>query len=194
MTTEQAIILAFLAAAFLAGWLAHTAVDGRRSRPSRMSLAAVELEPRAQPPVSARERERPWPAQARQIDADPDDTRRHLADAIRAYHAAVVRLRGNGRSGVRSDASTLEQLAGAIASLARAVDYAVPQLGARDPLAERLRKLGPELQQLADDMMRHSRAPELPAPVFDELEQHLISAAAMILGPGARPPRLAASP
>jgi hypothetical protein len=165
VTTEQAIILAFLAAAFVAGWAARAIVGAVR----RPEASPAKAEPKAvvESPL------RGGPAH---------ESRHELERAIRAYHAAVVRSRPIGKHD-RSDESTLESLAGALVALSRAVDHESRELAARHPLTERLQNTGLELRRLADDVMRHSREQELPAGVFDQLEQNLISAASMIFAP-----------
>jgi hypothetical protein len=112
-------------------------------------------------------------------------SRDELARAVRAYHAAVVRTFRNGAD-QQSGQSSLEALSIALVSLARAVDHEARALGPEQELTAKLQSTGSELRRLADDVMQHSQR-ELPAGVFDQLEQHLISAASMILEPARQP-------
>jgi hypothetical protein len=178
LTTEQIIILGFLALAFLAGWVARALVGGvRQGRGREPALVASEPEPA---PVVASGPE-PIPA-AQSFEVAVHQSRDELGRAIRAYHSAVVRTLRNG-SGRDSGQESLEALSGALVALSRAVDHESRALDAEHPLTARLQRTGMELRRLADDVMRHSRERELPAGVFDQLEQHLISAASMILTP-----------
>jgi hypothetical protein len=86
---------------------------------------------------------------------------------------------GNGGGG----GSTLETLAETLVALSRAVEGVSGELGAGHPLSERLYGTALELRRLADDVMRHSPEQELPAGIFDRLEQQLISAASMVFTP-----------
>jgi hypothetical protein len=183
MTTEQAIILGFFAAAFLAGWIAH-AVVGRARRP-RKAIGPVDEGPVA--PLPAQGLEHPAHGDRDDLASSPPryeqavhGSRDELARATRAYHAAVVgSLEGDGRA---PDRTALEALAGSLLALARSVDHASQELDAQHPLKSKLHRMGDDLRRLADDVTRHSREREIPTPVFDRLEQHLIAAASMILG------------
>jgi hypothetical protein len=209
VTTEQVVILGFLALAFLAGWIARALIGGGRAARSEASAREGRVE-RGQAagsepaggigragglgPAGGSEPARtvePAPASVTQrFPGAVHDSRDELARAIRAYHAAVVGTLGNG-SDHASGQSTLEALAAALVALSRAVDHASGELEAAHPLTGRLQSTGVELLRLADDVMRHSRERELPAGVFDQLEQHLISAASMILSPDRLQPRAA---
>ena len=190
MTTEQAIILAFLAAAFVAGWIARALVGAvrREAGPAGREPEAIVPAPRSEeavhspPPESAV----PFPIPRGAVL----ESRHELARAIRAYHAAVVRTLRNGKY-EGSGESTLEALAGALVALSRAVDHASAEMEGAHPLTERLQSTGVELRRLADDVMRHSREREVPAGVLDQLEQHLISAASMLLHRDRLQPRAA---
>jgi hypothetical protein len=174
VTTEQLIILGFLALAFLAGWIARALVGRVVNR----------LSPKGPVPAPASERSEIAPPAARDFKAAVRLSRDELAHAVRAYHAAVVRTFRNGADG-QSGQSSLEALSVALVSLARAVDHEARALGseqAEQELTARLQSTGSELRRLADDVMQHSQR-ELPAGVFDQLEQQLISAASMILEP-----------
>jgi MoxR-like ATPase len=171
LTTEQLIILGFLALAFLAGWIARALVGRVVNR----------LSPKGPVPAPASERSEIAPPDARDFKAAVRLSRDELARAVRAYHAAVVRTFRNGADG-QSGQSSLEALSVALVSLARAVDHEARALGPEQELTARLQSTGSELRRLADDVMQHSQR-ELPAGVFDQLEQHLISAASMILEP-----------
>jgi hypothetical protein len=215
VTTEQIIILGFLALAFLAGWVARAVVGmrergGERDRardaetgeagPAGVGGQADVVEPAEvggsanvavpAPTVPAR----PAIAPAAHAVAQPFEgtgrSRDELERAVRAYHAAVVRTFSNGSDG-DSGATTLEALSAALVALSRAVDHEARKLEARHPLTERLQRTGFELHRLADDVMRHSADQELPAGVFDRLEQNLISAASMILAPSRAQPHAA---
>jgi hypothetical protein len=70
MTTEQAIVFGFIAAAFLFGWLARAGMEWA-SRSRRRSEAADRLSER--------------------VESAAEETRRELERAIRAYHATVSR-------------------------------------------------------------------------------------------------------
>jgi hypothetical protein len=164
MTTEQLIILAFLAGAFAAGWATHALTDlwDRRGRggtsfatPSRLDLGRPDL---------------------------VDETRRELGHAIRAYHAAVTIsvAEREGWDGATGEA-TLDVLARALVALAAAVDHAWIELEAEHPLAQALRQSGLELRRLAADVIEHTREERLPNGVSDRLEQQLMSAASAIL-------------
>jgi hypothetical protein len=190
LTTEQIIILGFLALAFLAGWVARALVGGARQGAGREPVAVagapepipamVASEPEPDPAVAAGA---PEPVEAAPaFEVAVHQSRDELGRAIRAYHAAVVRTLRNG-SGRDSGQESLEVLSGALVALSRAVDHESRVLEVEHPLTERLQRTGVELRRLADDVMRHSRERELPAGVFDQLEQHLISAASMILTP-----------
>jgi len=172
VTTEQLIILGFLALAFLAGWIARALVGRVVSRLSQKEPVPV--------PAPTPARGSPIPAR-REIKAAVRLSRDELTRAVRAYHAAVVRTFRNGADG-QSGQSSLEALSVALVSLARAVDHEARTLGPEQELTARLQSTGSELRRLADDVMQHSQR-ELPAGVFDQLEQHLISAASMILEP-----------
>jgi len=175
MTTEQGIILGFLAAAFLAGWIAHAVVVWAR-RPHHAIAVPVDGGPAP-------------PSTAQRFEHAVHGSRDELARATRAYHAAVVgSLEDKGQA---HDRSVFESLAGSLLALARSVDHASRELDAHDPLNAKLRRMGDDLRRLADDVTRHSREQEIPTPVFDRLEQNLISAASMILGSD-RPAPLAA--
>ena len=183
MTTEQGIILGFLAAAFLAGWIAHAAVVwARRPREQVSTVPPTVHEPpptveEASPTVD----EAPLRASPPRFEHAVHGSRDELARATRAYHAAVVgSLEGNGRA---ADKTALEALAGSLLALARSVDHASKELDKQHPLRSKLHRMGDDLRRLADDVTRHSREAGIPTPVFDRLEQHLISAASMIFGP-----------
>jgi hypothetical protein len=243
LTTEQIIILGFLALAFFAGWVARALVGSARdeTREWQEKARAAKAAGEEAPPYQAREYltqdtfyglhhahrggergiavsggerraaasrgERGAPAggversasaaaaaattpaagvepvpvpAARSFAVAVHQSRDELGRAIRAYHAAVVRTLRNG-SDRDSGQGTLEALSGALVALSRAVEHESRALEAEHPLTERLQRTGVELRRLADDVMRHSRGPELPAGIFDQLEQHLISAASMIL-------------
>ena len=191
MTTEQLIILGFLACAFLAGWVARALVGAVRhtaagASPPLESAEAAPVRPaRAAAPTRAMSRPREW-----NLRGAVNEGRDELGRAVRAYHAAVVRTLGN-RNELPSDTNTLETLATALVALSRAVDHASSELDSTHPLTGRLRGTGVELRRLADDVMRHSREREVPAGVLDQLEQHLISAASMLLTPDRLQPRAA---
>jgi hypothetical protein len=177
LTTEQIIILGFLALAFLAGWVARALVGGARHGRGYEPVTV------ANEPESVQVASEPEPAPAaKSFEVAVHQSRDELGRAIRAYHSAVVRTLRNG-SGRDSGQESLEVLSGALVALSRAVDHESRVLEAEHPLTERLQRTGVELRRLADDVMRHSREQELPAGVFDQLEQHLISAASMILTP-----------
>jgi hypothetical protein len=195
VTTEQLIILGFLALAFLAGWIARALVGRVVSRLSQRASGGDEAVARAGAAAGAvgevvagamNVTLEPAPSQrtaARDFKAAVRLSRDELARAVRAYHAAVVRTFRNGADG-QSGQNSLEALSVALVSLARAVDHEARALGAGEELTARLQNTGVELRRLADDVMRHSRQQDVPAGVFDRLEQHLISTASMILEPG----------
>jgi hypothetical protein len=164
VTTEQLIILALFAAAFLAGWIARALIGGGSRAGASPRMAKGEP---ARGSVGQR------------FEGAVHESRHELARATHAYHAAVVRSLRNGKESGSSE-SSLEALAGALVALSRAVDHASTELEAQHPLSEKLQSTGLELRRLADDVMRHSRERELPTGVFDQLEQHLISAASII--------------
>jgi hypothetical protein len=183
MTTEQGIILGFLAAAFVAGWIAHALLVWARSSREQVRTVAptVDEVPRTvyKAPPTVDEVPQLHSSQPR-FEHAVHGSRDELARATRAYHAAVVgSLEANGRA---ADKSAFEALAGSLLALARSVDHASQKLDAQHPLRLKLHRMGDDLRRLADDVTRHSREREIPAPVFDRLEQHLFSAAAMILG------------
>jgi hypothetical protein len=195
VTTEQLIILGFLAAAFVAGWIAHALVGTARARTgSPGGLPPMSPGPAFRlPNVGFEERlrvDRRDALRSAAIDAPPArgfegatrDSREELARANRAYHAAVVgSLRDeDGRSGQ----AVFEVLATALAALSGAVDHASGELDPFDPVAGKLRGTAADLRRLADDVMRHARERELPTPILDRLEQHLISAASVIFASG----------
>jgi hypothetical protein len=202
VTTEQLIILGFLALAFLAGWIARALVGRVVSRLSQKEVTGEEVvagtangtqtrgpngtQTRAPAAAAPLPTARDFKATVRlgrdEIAAAVRLSRDELARAVRAYHAAVVRTLRNGADR-QSGQSSLEALSIALVSLARAVDHESRALGPEQALSARLQTTGVELRRLADDVMRHSRQQELPAGVFDQLEQHLISAASMILEP-----------
>ena len=68
MTTEQAIVFGFIAAAFLFGWLARAGMEwaGRSKRRAEASERLTE-----------------------RVDSAAEESRRELERAIRAYHATV---------------------------------------------------------------------------------------------------------
>lgn len=208
MTTEQLIILGFLALAFVAGWVARALVGRAVNRLSqRASTGDEAVAVTGEVAVAGGANGTPMPASAAQAGTSasaaragtPASTgaaprpaardfkaavrlsRDELAHAVRAYHAAVVRTIRNG-SDEQSGQSSLEALSVALVSLARAVDHEARALGPDQQLTARLQSTGSELRRLADDVMRHSQQ-EMPAGVFDQLEQHLISAASLILEP-----------
>jgi hypothetical protein len=114
-------------------------------------------------------------------------TRRELERTIRAYHATVSStLENGGVHGPRE--AKLETLARALLALASAIDRASSELDGSDPIAPTLRASGLELRELALDVLVHAQEEELPT-VFDELEQHLISAASAILSSGRHQPQ-----
>jgi hypothetical protein len=165
MTREQAIVLGAFAAAFLTGWVAHalTAAAGRRRLGSAVPGGAT--------------------LGAGRFELAVNESRRELDRAIRAYHATVALSLEEHDPDV-SDEASLEVLARALVALALAVDHTSQQLELGHPLSATLYESGSHLRQLAEDVMLHSAQPHLPTPVFDQLEQHLMSAAAVILAPG----------
>jgi hypothetical protein len=184
VTTEQVIVLAFLAGAFVAGWLARAAVGGRPRDDARASAAVQSLldhyaNPRATPPATV---DREPVSLANRLGGAMQEGRRELSRAIRAYHAAVVRSRGDRRD-TDSGQGTLEVLAGALVALSEAVEHAARELEPHHPLTQKLHGTGMELRRLAEDVTRHSEEPELPTGVFDRLEQNLISTATIVFAP-----------
>ena len=164
MTREQIIILGLFAAAFVGGWLARTLIDWRtRSAPRATGGVA--------PPL-------------RGLERAFGESRDELARAIRAYNATVAVSRehaGEDEAAIDDPShSTLEMLARALASLSLAVEHASSELDLHDPLADRLRSSGEDLRDLSLDVLMHARQDQVPTSVFDQLEQHLMSAAAAI--------------
>jgi hypothetical protein len=168
MTTEQGIVLGFIAAAFVFGWLARVLTEWA-SRSRRRNEAVVMLTDR--------------------VESAADESRRELERAIRAYHATVAsHLSDNAADAGQGDGS-LETLAHALYALALAVGHASGAVQQDLPLAGQLRQTGSELRSLAEDVMAYSSQPEVPNGVFDRLEQQLTSAASTLLVPAtaARP-------
>jgi hypothetical protein len=177
MTTEQFIILAFLAAAFVAGWVVRSLVgmarNGAATRRGEAAAAAAAAAHRVAHPAQL---------DARRAAPPPHpDARDEVSRAIRAYHAAVISSPpGGGKTGARN----LVTLAGALAALSRAVGEAADEAGGQESLHGRLVQLTDELRTLSDEVMVHSRELELPPSILDRLEQHLITAASTIFAPG----------
>jgi hypothetical protein len=172
MTTEQIIILAFLAAAFLAGWAVRSLVELARRRD--VGPAAAEL------PSSSGDGAVDANG-ARGVETNGDrrahaDVRDQVRRAIRAYHGAIVHSLPNGDESI-AGARDLERLAGALVALSRAVGQSAEELRGNESLRARLERLAGELRTLGDEVMVHARGAELPPSVLDRLEQHLISAA-----------------
>ena len=164
MTREQLIILGLFAAAFVGGWVARALIDWR-TRTVLRTTGDVALPLRG-------------------LERAFGESRDELARAIRAYHATVAVSRehaGEDEAAIDDPGhSTLEMLARALASLAIAVEHASSELDVHDPLADRLRHSGEDLRDLSLDVLMHSRQDQVPTSVFDQLEQHLMSAAAAI--------------
>jgi hypothetical protein len=173
VTNEQIIILALFAAAFLAGWVTHalTAAASRRLRapaPSnRNALVPVTL---AAPTAD-------------RFEAAVDESRRELERAIRAYHTTVTLSLEDGGP-ASSPPTSLDVLVRALAALSIAVEHASRELEGDNALATKLHATGSELRLLAQEVLLHEADAELPPTIFDRLEQHLTTAAAVILAPG----------
>ena len=180
MTNEQIIVLALFAGAFLAGWVTHalTAAASRRLRAPAPTVRIGAAEA-ADAAFDVR------------FKAAVDESRRELERAIRAYHTTVTLSldgdgNGNGKEhgkAASSPATSLDVLVRALAALSIAVEHASRELEGDDTLATKLHATGSELRLLAQEVLLHEADAELPPTIFDRLEQHLTSAAAVILAP-----------
>jgi hypothetical protein len=169
MTTEQAIVLGFIAAAFVFGWLARAMTEWA-SRSRRRAKATAKLTER--------------------VESAADESRRELERAIRAYHATVARHLGDDGVEQGSADGTLDTLAQALYALALAVGHASSEVQQDLPLAARLRQTGSELRTLAQEVLAYSTQPDpVPNGMFDRLEQQLTTAVSTLLVPAteARP-------
>jgi hypothetical protein len=168
LTSEQTIILALLAAAFVAGWIARGSTSGGESEET-----GEDLEPAAKrQPV-----QEPSPAEG--FESAVRVSRQALDRAIGAYHTAVALWLREGEAGTASEAM-FEVFARDLTALATAVDGVSAEFELRHPLSEKLRQSGSELRRLAVDVSAYSRERRLPTGVFDRSEQHLMSAASTI--------------
>ncbi len=189
MTTEQIIVLGLLAVAYVGGWVmgAVTArLRSRRHTPPFPTANGVEKETlvpgRSLIPVSLPQPVHlPVPEESASVVFA---AREQLDHAIKAYHAAVAVALSHSNGAGRDDEAALRTLAHSLVELARATGEASERLERSHPLAEMLRQAGPELVELAADVMARSKERRLPAAVLDRLEQDLTSAAAAILGSG----------
>lgn len=190
MTNEQIIVLALFAAAFLAGWVTHalTAAASRRLR-APAPIVRIGAAEAADAAFDVR------------FKAAVDESRRELERAIRAYHTTVtLSLDGDGNGKANGKAygkehgkehgkaassppTSLDVLVRALAALSIAVEHASRELEGDDALATKLHATGSELRLLAQEVLLHEADAELPPTIFDRLEQHLTSAAAVILAP-----------
>jgi hypothetical protein len=174
VTTEQAIILALLAAAFVAGWLTHAVTEARTREETKPRPKTPHLRPEARVSLA---------------DGAVRRSRQELDRAVLAYQSAVVASVQNGNGGGSSKMS-FERLAGALVGLVAALDRAAEELRTHHPLAEQLREAGLELKRLANAVRLHARDRELPTGICDQLEQHLLSAASSIFASSRLEPRL----
>jgi hypothetical protein len=175
VTSEQAIVLGFIAAAFVVGWLVGALIGrGNREAPApEADVGSVQVPEGVKallPPV--------------RIQTAVDETRRELDRAIRAYHAAIALWLEDGRAREVVGEETLAVLARSVYALAMAVGHAADELAFDDPRADALRESGVDLRRLAEDVMLGSSEREDPTGVFDRLEQQLMAAAAAILPSG----------
>jgi hypothetical protein len=204
VTSEQAIILALIAAAFVGGWIVH-ALTGEPAE--QQDSGASEPEPPlvAGPPPEGP----PVPASSRVDGGLIEDERAGangranghevvLADAVhhsrealdRAvtdYHAAVALWLRDGDGSTASDAM-FSLFGHDVVRLAHAVED-VSDVLAEDPLCDELRTSGSELRRLGQEVIMCPRATKLPPEVLDRSEDSLLSAASAIsVSAGARRP------
>jgi hypothetical protein len=163
VTTEQLIVLGFIAAAFLAGWLAHVVTAWAGRSRARAKVASVLSAPAARFEDAAHE------------------SRQELDRTIRAYNAAVGLSLKDDDSQADAGKGALEILAHALYALALAIGHASDEVEQGHPLAAELRESGAELRRLAQDVMLYTSEPEVPNGVLDQLEQQLMSAASALL-------------
>jgi hypothetical protein len=178
VTSEQAIILAVIAAAFVGGWIVHALTGG----PAEHGADPAEPEPLLlEAEVNGR-------ANGEVVLADAVDHSREALDrAVTDYHAAVALWLRDGDASTASDA--MFSLFGHDAvRLAHAVED-VSDVLAEDPLCDELRTSGSELRRLGQEMIMLPRATTLPPEILDRSEDSLISAASAIsVCAGARGP------
>jgi hypothetical protein len=165
VTTEQLIVMGFIAGAFVIGWLARASIEwaGRRRRRTQAEVTLSAGVPRHEELAS--------------------DTREELDRAIRAYNAAVGLQLKDGESSIESGKGALEILASSLYALSLSVRHASTEVSQDHPLARTLRDSGSELRRLAQDVLLYTSEPEVPNGVLDQLEQELMSAASVLLTP-----------
>jgi hypothetical protein len=160
MTGDQLIVLGLLAAAFIAGWVAGTAREGRegRSRPDHGEDAT-----RGQPrPTGVKTEGRRADAQAA-LEA----SRRALNRVIARYHQAVTAWLQD-----EPPATTSEPLASEVLELADEMESASTHLNGTS--AQQVRSTALQLRRLGAELSSNPQG-EL-APVLDKLEQNLVAA------------------
>jgi hypothetical protein len=194
VTSEQAIILGLLAAAFIAGWVVrattgHAPRDEDWQEPPRAQVTPppeaasappfeAEADPTAavavHPPSTSVSS-----AASNGIGAVLDESRLALDRAITDYHATVALLLRDGEGSSTSD-TMFERFGTDVVRLAEAVEDASDEL-AGDPLCDHLRASGSALRHLAGEVLVCSRQAKPPPPeILDRSEERLISTAAAI--------------
>jgi hypothetical protein len=173
VTSEQAIVLGFIAAAFVVGWLTGALIGRGSKQASPPDAGSIQVPEGVQALLPAV-----------RLQGAVDESRRELDRAIRAYHAAIALWLEDGRARELVGEETLAALARSVYALAMAVGHAAEELAFDDPRADALRESGSDLRRLAEDVMLGSAEREDPAGVFDRLEQQLMTAASAILASG----------
>jgi len=161
MTGEQLILLGLLAAAFVAGWVAGTAREGKRE---------------TRPPDDAEYGGRKWP---RPVRTQRDGRGQPAQDALQECRQALNRVTGRYHRTVTAwlqdevPATISAQLASELLGLADRMESASAQLHGSSS-AQELRSTALQLRQLATEL---SSNPELESAwVLDQLERNLVAA------------------
>ena len=186
VTSEQAIILALIAAAFVSGWIVH-ALTGEHAEPEGSEAAEPAPEPEPVPfVVEAGANGRANGHEVVLADA-VDNSREALDRAVTDYHAAVALWLREGDASTASHAM-FSFFGHDVVQLAHAVED-VSDVLAEDPLCDELRTSGSELRRLGQEMIMCPRGTRLPPEILDRSEDSLLSAASAIsVCAGARRP------
>jgi hypothetical protein len=182
VTSEQAIILALIAAAFVSGWIVH-ALTGEHAEQEGSEAAEPEPAPVV---VEAGANGRANGHEVVLADA-VDNSREALDRAVTDYHAAVALWLREGDASAASHAM-FSFFGHDVVQLAHAVED-VSDVLAEDPLCDELRTNGSELRRLGQEMIMCPRGTRLPPEILDRSEDSLLSAASAIsVCAGARRP------
>jgi hypothetical protein len=161
MTGDQLIVLGLLAVAFIAGWVAGTAREGREeSRRADQGETGSGEQPG--PAVVKKDRQR------QDAQAALQECRHALNRVVGLYHRAVTAWLQD-----EAPATISGPLASEVRELADAMESASAHLQGSSS-AQQVRSAALELRRLAADL---SSNPQLElAPVLDHLERNLVAA------------------